>query len=85
MEAIGGLAQSMKDGLLTEQKLMEMVSDIGGKLRTSQLLALIQNWDMYQSMLQDYGDAVGSADKENEHPEKYVDGVHFPHGEHRRH
>lgn len=64
MEAIGGLAQSMKDGLLTEQKLMEMVSDIGGKLRTSQLLALIQNWDMYQSMLADFGNAVGSADKE---------------------
>lgn len=64
MEAIGGLAQSMKDGLLTEQKLMEMVSDIGGKLRTSQLLALIQNWDMYQSMLKDYANAVGSADKE---------------------
>lgn len=66
MEAIGGLAQSMKNGLLTEQKLMEMVSDIGGKLRTSQLLALIQNWDMYQSMLKDYANAVGSADKEIE-------------------
>lgn len=66
MEAIGGLAQSMKDGLLTEQKLMEMVSDIGGKLRTNQLLALIQNWDMYQSMLKDYANAVGSADKEIE-------------------
>lgn len=66
MKAIGGLAQSMKDGLLTEQKLMEMVSDIGGKLRTSQLLALIQNWDMYQSMLSDFADAAGSADKEVE-------------------
>lgn len=66
MKAIGGLAQSMKDGLLTEQKLMEMVSDIGGKLRTSQLLALIQNWDMYQSMLSDFTDAAGSADKEVE-------------------
>ena len=64
MEAIGGLAQSMEHGLLTEQKLMEMVSDIGGKLRTSQLLALIQNWDMYQSMLKDYANAVGSADEE---------------------
>ena len=66
MEAIGGLAKSMEDGLLTEQKLMEMVSDIGGKLRTSQLLALIQNWDMYQSMLADYANAVGSADREVE-------------------
>lgn len=66
MEAIGGLAQAMKEGTLSEQKLMEMVSDIGGKLRTSQLLALIQNWDMYKSMLEDFGDAVGSADKEVE-------------------
>ena len=66
MEAIGGLAQSMKDGLLTEQQLMEMVSDIGGKLRTSQLLALIQNWDMYKSMLGDYANSIGSADKEVE-------------------
>lgn len=66
MKAIAGLSKSMKDGLLTEQKLMEMVSDIGGKLRTSQLLALIQNWDMYQSMLGDFADAAGSADKEVE-------------------
>lgn len=66
MKAIAGLAQSMKDGFLTEQKLMEMVSDIGGKLRTSQLLALIQNWDMYESMLTDFAGAAGSADKEVE-------------------
>lgn len=66
MKAIAGLSRSMKDGLLTEQQLMEMVSDIGGKLRTSQLLALIQNWDMYQSMLGDFADAAGSADKEVE-------------------
>ena len=64
MEAIGGLAKSMKEGLLTEQELMSMVSDIGGKLRTSQLLAIIQNWDMYQSMIEDFGNAAGSADKE---------------------
>jgi TP901 family phage tail tape measure protein len=66
MKAIAGLSQSMKDGFLTEQQLMEMVSDIGGKLRTSQLLALIQNWDMYESMLSDFAGAVGSADKEVE-------------------
>lgn len=64
MEAIAGLSKSLKDGLLTEAELMEMVSDIGGKLRTSQLLALINNWDMYESMLADYRDAYGSADKE---------------------
>lgn len=66
MKAIAGLSKSMKDGLLTEQQLMSMVSDIGGKLRTSQLLALIQNWDMYESMLTDFAGAAGSADKEVE-------------------
>ena len=64
MEAIAALSQSMKEGVLTEQKLMEMVSDIGGKLRTSQLLALIQNWDMYQDMLTTYADAAGTAAEE---------------------
>jgi TP901 family phage tail tape measure protein len=64
MQAVAGLSQSMKDGMLTEQKLMEMTSDLGGKLRTSQLLALIQHFDMYSSMLTDFGDAAGSADKE---------------------
>lgn len=66
MRAMEGLAKSMQEGTLTEAKLLEMVSDIGGKLRTSQLLAIIQNWDMYQSMLQDYAGAIGSADKEVE-------------------
>lgn len=60
MEAIAGLANAMETGLLTEQELMEQVSDIGGKLRTSQLLALIQNWDMYQSMLMDYSTAMAA-------------------------
>lgn len=67
MKAIGALAQAYKDGLLTEQELTERVSDIGGKLRTSQLLALIQNWDStYVKMLDDIKDATGSADKEVE-------------------
>ena len=66
MEAMAGLSKSLKDGILTEQELMQMVSDIGGKLRTSQLLALINNWDMYESMLEDYKNAYGSADREIE-------------------
>lgn len=66
MEAIAGLSKSVKDGILTEAQLMEMVSDIGGKLRTSQLLALINNWDMYESMLANYNNAYGSAEKEIE-------------------
>lgn len=66
MEAIGALAHSVEDGILSEAELMQRVTDIGGKLRASQLLALIQNWDMYEQMLADYSDAAGSADKEVE-------------------
>ena len=64
MEAVGALAKSYKEGLLNEQKLFEIVSGLGGKLRTSQLLALIQNWDMYNQMLEKTADAAGSADRE---------------------
>ena len=64
MKAMAGLAQSMKEGVLSEQELVQMVSDIGGKLRSSQLLAIIQNWDMYEAMLEDFKNAAGSADKE---------------------
>ena len=66
MKAIAGLAQSVKDGVLSASQLYEMVSDIGGKLRASQLTALVQNWDMYESMLTDYASAYGSAEKEIE-------------------
>lgn len=66
MRAIESLSRSYKEGILTEAKLMEMVSDIGGKLRASQLMALIQNWDMYVAMLEKTEDAAGSADTEVE-------------------
>ncbi len=64
MEAIRALYQAMQEGVLTEQKLMEQVSDIGGKLRSSQLLALIQNFDKYEKMLETYRGAAGSAAEE---------------------
>lgn len=64
MIAIQGLAKAFQDGVIDEQKLMEIVTDIGGKLRSSQLLALVQNWDMYEKMLEEYRNAAGSADKE---------------------
>ena len=64
MEAIGALAKSYKEGVLTESKLFTMVSDIGGKLRTNQLMVLIKNWDMYQSMLGTFANASGSIAKE---------------------
>lgn len=64
MEVVAGLSKAMKDGTLTGQQFMSMVSDIGGKLRTDQLLAIVQNFDMYKDMLKTFADAAGSADGE---------------------
>lgn len=64
MEAIAALSQSMKEGILTEAELFSMLSGIGGKLRTNQLVALVENFDMVQEMLAGMGEAAGSADKE---------------------
>lgn len=66
MEAIGALSRAMSEGILTEQELVQQVSDIGGKLRSSQLLAIVQNWELYSEMLNTYKTAAGSADKEVE-------------------
>ena len=63
MEAIGALAESMKEGFLTEKELMDMMSSLGGKLRVSQLVALVSNWDMYNEMIQTYNESMGSADQ----------------------
>ena len=64
MEAIGALAKSYKDGLMTEADIMALVSDLGGKLRSSPLMALIQNWDMYEQMLTQIKTDKTSADRE---------------------
>lgn len=64
MEAIAGLSQAMKDGLLTEQQLTAMLSSLGGKLRTNSLVALVKGFDTYKDMLGQLEDATGSADKE---------------------
>ena len=64
MEAMAALAKSMQDGILTEQKMTGMATELGGKLRTTQLVALIQNWDMYNDMLETYRTSLGSADRE---------------------
>lgn len=64
MEAIASLAKAYKDGLLTQAELAQIESDLGGKLRTNQLDALIKNFDMTSEMLEILKGAAGSADEE---------------------
>ena len=64
MEAIAALAKAAEDPLVKETQLFEILAGLGGKLRTTQLTALINNLDMYHSMLADTADAAGTADRE---------------------
>ena len=66
MEAVAGLAKAYKEGVLTQAELAQIESDLGGKLRTNQLNALIENYDMYAGMLDKIANSAGSADKEVE-------------------
>lgn len=67
MEAIAALAKSYEDGLLTEAKLAELTNQLGGKLRASQLLSLIQNYSgMYTDMLNQMQTATGAVDADIE-------------------
>lgn len=64
MEVIGELSEKYKQNLIDEVDLQEIVSSLGGKVRSNQLQALISNYDMYEEMLNTYSNSVGSADRE---------------------
>lgn len=65
LEAIAGLSQAAKDGLMTEADLADLASSLGGKLRTNELLALIENWDTtFAGMMDTISTSAGSADTE---------------------
>lgn len=64
MEAIKALHDAYEEGLLTQKELTDLAMDLGGKLRTNQLLALITNFDTFNEMLGKTAESAGSADKE---------------------
>lgn len=64
MEAIAALAKASEEGLVNQAELFEILSSLGGKLRTNQLISLVQNYDMFLEMLDKTKDSAGSADKE---------------------
>lgn len=64
MKVIGELAEKYQKGLVTEAQLQDVVSSLGGKVRSNQLMALIQGYETYTSMIETYKDALGSADNE---------------------
>lgn len=64
MEAIAALAKASEEGLVNQAELFDVLSSLGGKLRTNQLTALVQNYDMFLEMLDKTTDSAGSAERE---------------------
>lgn len=64
MVAIKALFEGMRNNDVTDIELFQLLSAMGGKLRTNQLTALVKNFDMFDEMLKELGGSAGTADKE---------------------
>lgn len=64
MTAIQALFKGMAESDLNDVELFNLLSSMGGKLRTNQLTALVQNYELFEEMLGRIADSAGTADKE---------------------
>lgn len=64
LEAIAALNEAWKNNDLSDAELMQIVSGLGGKLRSNELMAIIQHYDMLGEMLEKLKTESGSADDE---------------------
>ena len=58
----------------TDIRRTNLLSSIGGKLRATQLDALLRQWDTYETMLQQYAEGTGSMEVEAEKTAKSLEG-----------
>ena len=64
MTAIRALFKGMSESDLNDVELFNLLSGMGGKLRTNQLTALVQNYGLFDEMLGKIADSAGTADSE---------------------
>lgn len=64
MTAIKALFEGMANSDLNDQDLFALLSGMGGKLRTNQLTALVQNYELFGEMLDKIANSAGTADNE---------------------
>jgi len=64
MTAIKAIFEGMANSDLNNQELFQLLSGMGGKLRTNQLTALVQNYELFDDMLGKIADSAGTADSE---------------------
>ena len=64
MTAIKAIFEGMANSDLNDQELFQLLSGMGGKLRTNQLTALVQNYELFDEMLGKIANSAGTADSE---------------------
>ena len=64
MTAIKAIFEGMANSDLNDQELFTLLSGMGGKLRTNQLTALVQNYELFDEMLNKIAGSAGTADSE---------------------
>ena len=64
MTAIRAIFEGMANSDLNDQELFQLLSGMGGKLRTNQLTALVQNYELFDEMLGKIANSAGTADSE---------------------
>lgn len=64
MEKIVALQKAWKEGTLSKESLYDIGLKVAGQRQYNMFMALIQNPEMYNSMMKDIANSAGSADKE---------------------
>lgn len=66
IEILKELSEAYRQLDIDDSRRTNLISAVGGKYRGSQLNALLENWDTYEKMLQDYANGTNSAAEEAE-------------------
>lgn len=74
MEVLQELSEAYVQLEETDVRRTQLLNSIGGKLRATQLDALLRNWDMYSKMLQEYETGGGSMAVEAEKTANSLEG-----------
>ncbi len=74
MEIIRELSEAYTKLDKSDARRANLLSSVGGKYRANGLNALLENYDMYSTMLEQYADGLGSMDKEAEKTAKSWEG-----------
>ena len=66
MEVLGELSKKYRELSDTDIRKVNLLNSVGGKLRATQLDALLRGWSDYETMLGQFADGAGSMAKEAE-------------------